>query len=98
MEKVIFFVILNECERSTGILRSAQNDVENFEELHFLGSFHSDFNEFTEFVGRASQQKSHILKKFCDRITLFEIFGGASDPSVCNISPTSGETISEEAC
>lgn len=68
---MIFFVILNECERSTGILRSAQNDVENFEELHFLGSFHSDFNEFTEFVGRASQQKSHIFYKLCDSDHVF---------------------------
>ena len=49
---MIFFVILNEYERSTGIFRCVQNDVENFEEQHFLGNFHGDFNEFAEFVGQ----------------------------------------------
>ena len=30
--------------------------IKNFEELHFSGSFYNDFNKFSEFVSKTSQQ------------------------------------------
>lgn len=48
--------------------------IKNFEELHFLYGFYSDFNKLSNFVGKTSQQKSRFLQEFCDFITFFKIF------------------------